>query len=211
MVANALGSENVQDAALAIELFHTASLIADDLPSMDNDPIRRGKPTLHLAFNEKTAILATYALIAEGYRLIAKNCPPNLLPTMIQQVSKNTGLQGATAGQFCEDLKSDILTVHYLKTGALFELSFVTGWLLGGGDVKRVEEVCQAAVHFGLAFQIKDDIDDYDQDEGMDYNYARKYGIDVAKKRVGQELEEVKKRLVELDIFDLYSLAELLS
>lgn len=214
MVAESLGAQNVDDAALAVELFHTASLIADDLPCMDNDLQRRGKPTLHRAFDEKTAILATYALISEGYDLLRKNTPVELLPLVIQQASKNTGLLGATSGQYFDLMQiasCDIIDIHYLKTAALFELSFVLGWLLGNGDVKLLDRVVEAAYHFGIAFQVADDIDDHDEDVGRIYNFAREFGICKARERVENELAEVAKALGELGLSDLYQLAELLS
>lgn len=213
MVAEALGSRKVDDAALAVELFHTASLIADDLPCMDNDLERRGKPTLHRAFDEKTALLATYALIAEGYDRLRKNAPASLLPLIIEQTSKNTGLLGATSGQLLDlsdHPSEELITVLYLKTGALFELSFTLGWILGGGKLPSLEMVRQAAHHFGIAFQIADDIDDFEQDEKRIYNFARHFGLCKAKKRVEEELKKARDLLEELKISGLYELAELI-
>jgi len=215
MVAEALGKASVDDAALGVEFFHTASLIADDLPCMDNDSMRRGQPSLHRAFDEKTALLATYALIAEGYDRIRRSASPEVLSDVIEQASKGTGLLGATSGQYL-DLnptsvdEEGLLEVLYLKTGALFELSFVLGWLIGGGDLHLKERVQEAAYHFGLAFQIADDIDDYDQDEGRLYNYARMVGKGRARERVVKELEETEAALEELQIPSLYQLTDLL-
>ncbi|NDC39824.1 MAG: polyprenyl synthetase family protein, partial [Proteobacteria bacterium] len=169
----------------------------------------------HRAFDEKTALLATYALIAEGYDRIRRSASPEVLSDVIEQASKGTGLLGATSGQYL-DLnptsvdEEGLLEVLYLKTGALFELSFVLGWLIGGGDLHLKERVQEAAYHFGLAFQIADDIDDYDQDEGRLYNYARMVGKGRARERVVKELEETEAALEELQIPSLYQLTDLL-
>ena len=209
-VAEALGTASVDEAALAVELFHTASLIADDLPCMDNESMRRGKTSLHRMFDEKTALLVTYALIAEAYAKLQQGSPKQLLPLVIEQASKNTGMGGATSGQFLDlDIKEHeekIEHVLYLKTGSLFELSFVVGWLLGGGEVKALEKVRQTAYHFGLAFQISDDIDDYESDVGKRYNYARSQGLSKAHQRLDEELMCLKQYLVELGISKLYPL-----
>jgi geranylgeranyl diphosphate synthase type II len=106
MVAKALNKGfDVLDAAIAVEYFHTASLIADDLPCMDNDDERRNKPSLHKAFNETTALLASYALISAGYRAIWQNGQKNdkdlnKLSVALEVASFNTGILGATGGQF---------------------------------------------------------------------------------------------------------------
>lgn len=171
MIAEALGNKkDVTDAALAVEYFHTASLIADDLPSMDNDDKRRDLPTLHKAYNEATALLATYALISAGYekiRLNAKN--PEILSHALECATRTTGIFGATGGQYL-DLFPPPASEEVLKetlekkTGALFELSFVLGWLYGGGAVEKLPLIKQAAGHFGRSFQILDDFHDYEED-----------------------------------------------
>lgn len=170
MVAEALGKENVNEAALAVEYFHTASLIADDLPSMDNDEMRRDQPTLHKAFNEATALLTTYALISAGYekiRLNAKNS--ERLSHALECATRTTGILGATGGQYLDlfpPLPSEDVLKETLdkKTGSLFELSFVLGWIYGGGCLEKVPLVQKASFHFGYAFQILDDFHDYEKD-----------------------------------------------
>lgn len=174
MMANALNQRcDVSDAALAIEYFHTASLIADDLPCMDNDPQRRDKPSTHIKFNEATALLASYALIAAGYELLARNA--KILPDqssfaiIIENVSYNTGLQGASGGQYLDIYppnlsESTLREIIHKKTVSLFEISFVLGWLFGSGNPDQLALVKQAASHFGMAFQIADDFGDMTQD-----------------------------------------------
>lgn len=152
VVADAIGKQaDVSFAAMAVECFHTASLIADDLPSMDDDDIRRERPSVHKQFGEGVALLASYALIAIGFECIAKNVETiksasailanqsDLLGTLaLQNAAFNTGLRGAVGGQLL-DLTPPNLSLETLKevihkkTSSLFEISFVFGWLFGGG------------------------------------------------------------------------------
>lgn len=198
IVAEALGNKNdVTSAALAVEYFHTASMIADDLPCMDNDDIRRNQPTLHKAFDEGTALLATYALIAAGYERLAQNSreiqqaidgnADRICILALENATYNTGLMGATGGQFLDINPSNlnketILEVINKKTVSLFELSFVLGWLFGGGKIEFLDKVKKAAAHFGTAFQIADDLDDMEQDAANDrqINIATFLGKDSA-------------------------------
>lgn len=170
MLAGALKTPDIAEAALATEFFHTASLIADDLPCMDNEDNRRGKLALHKAYNEATALLTTYALIAAGYEKIRSAAPGlEALNQALESATKTTGILGATGGQFL-DLFSLQQTPTLLceliakKTAALFELSFVLGWLYGGGESRLLPVVKELANHFGTAFQIKDDIADCEED-----------------------------------------------
>lgn len=183
MIADALGKGfDVMPSALSVEFFHTASLIADDLPCMDDDDFRRNKPSLHKAFDEATALLASYTLIAEGYGSIyrnealffdrSKNLEESCL--VLREALKSAtfcgGLKGGTGGQYIDLFPPDfswqtVQKVIYQKTIVLFELSFILGWIFGGGDLKRLQEVKDCAYHLGLAFQLKDDLDDEDQDE----------------------------------------------
>ncbi|MBS0623634.1 MAG: polyprenyl synthetase family protein [Verrucomicrobia bacterium] len=202
LVAQSLGDQDVSDVALAVELFHTASLIADDLPCMDNELLRRGKAALHNKFNEATALLATYALIASGYDCLQKNSkglPPHVLGLAIASVAKNTGGGGATGGQYWDlfSPKEHMEQMIAQKTGALFELSFVLGWLYGGGEVALLPWVEKAAYHFGMAFQIHDDILDMEQD-APERNYACCFGKQSAQQRVTRELEQFDQCLALL-------------
>jgi len=130
-IANNLGPQNAMPAALAIEVFHTASLIADDLPCMDNDKTRRNQPAVHIQFDETTALLASYALIAAGYQLLAENAAQVMDPdrgiAAVQLTSRNTGLVGAAGGQY-DDIFPEELTkeaaseIIYKKTVTLIEI-----------------------------------------------------------------------------------------
>lgn len=212
MVAKAVG-QGYQPllAALGIEFFHTASLIADDLPCMDNDDFRRNKPSTHKVFGENGALLASYALIAEGYRCLARNPAPNpeVYQLAVENASLNTGLLGATGGQYLDltppDLSLEtVREVLHKKTVTLFEISFVLGWLYGGGDKSRLEEVKQAASHFGMAFQIADDFEDQEQDraKGRRINLANLLGVEKAKKMFHVELDSYFLKIKDLGIFD---------
>lgn len=209
LISGALGNNaDVTDAALAIEYFHTASLIADDLPCMDDDDERRNHPALHKAFNESTAVLATYALIAAGYDKIRKAAEhvgsAEIGMLAIENASFNTGILGAAGGQY-DDLypqalsESFILDVIDKKTGTLFEISFVFGWLFGRGNPSLLKDVKQAARSFGRAFQISDDILDLEQDgEGM--NYPAIVGVDKAMLLLRKELNNYYSALKTLQI-----------
>src|SRR5262249_40545426 len=140
------------------------------------------KPSLHKAYDESTALLGSYALIAAGYGCLAKNArhlgqaqlpyasQADLICTLaLENVTYNTGLSGATGGQYLDIYPPEITlgeakkVIHY-KTVSLFEISFVLGWLYAGGDIAKLDIVKKAAAHFGLAFQIVDDLEDEEQD-----------------------------------------------
>ena len=175
MVGDALKcTKDITPSALAIEYFHTASFVADDLPCMDDDDLRRNKPSVHKRYGESVALLASYALIASGYGL-ATSCVKNTGVSVdvgcaaLESATSNTGLFGTTGGQFFDlqppDLSlSTLRDIIHKKTVSLFEISFVFGWLFGGGDPKKLDLVKKLASHFGMAFQFADDIDDVDQD-----------------------------------------------
>lgn len=214
MVAEARGfgeHGGLDEAAMAVEFFHTASLIADDLPCMDDDDERRGRPSLHKAFGESTALLASYALIAEGYGKLGEGArlagvPEALLPAL-ENVSKNTGAKGATGGQYLDLFPEDALpeTVRKalaMKTGTLFEIAFVLGWLYSGGAAGRLSEVKEASRHFGMAFQIADDLSDSDDDSeaGRTVNLASALGKEHAARALRDEVEAFKLALDSLGL-----------
>jgi geranylgeranyl diphosphate synthase, type II len=196
-------------AALAVEYFHTASLIADDLPCMDNDDQRRGVPSLHCAFSQSTALLTSYALIAEGYEQIRIGAGKTL-NISLAYTTKALGSEGLTGGQF-SDLSDQISEEHSLldvlnrKTGALFELSFLLGWFFGGGDLARTEEVQQMARSLGLVFQLEDDCKDLEEDVANGrLNAAHLLGVKRVEELIAQEKEKVlllkqEKHLKEIE------------
>ena len=222
MLAEALGNDlDVIEAALCVEFFHTASLIADDLPCMDNDDERRDKPSLHKVYGETIALLASYALIAAAFEKIynsaevmrRKGSPyaersDQVCTLALKYASICSGITGAAGGQFL-DLYPPTLTLEtmkkliYQKTVTLFEVSFLFGWLFGGGEIDRIEEVRHAAYHFGMAFQIADDIDDMLQDEKnqRELNIARLLGKTRAFSLFQEEMKKLEEILRALQLF----------
>lgn len=222
MVSKALGlGGDVSHAALAVEYFHTASLVVDDLPCMDDDDERRCKPSVHKAFGEPMALLVSYALIAEGYGSIAKNTQSlkhskaphasyaeTIGMMVLENAAYNTGMQGATGGQFLDlsppDLSWPTLReIIHKKTVSLFEIAFVAGWLFGGGSPNQMNLVKKAASHFGTAFQIADDMGDVEQDQKNErqVNVAAIFGIEVAERIHRDEVEGYLSVLKELNIY----------
>jgi geranylgeranyl diphosphate synthase, type II len=221
LIAKALDTTiDIIPAALAVEFFHTSSLIADDLPCMDDDDLRRNKPSLHKVYGESTALLASYALIAAGYELLAKNAAilrnsnaphrslsDHICVLALENSTYNTGLWGATGGQFYDinppDLNVDtIKNILRMKTVSLFEISFVIGWLYGGGDLSKIERLKKAAYHFGMAFQIADDFGDVEQDarNGRLVNLVAVMGNEKTYELFQEELSHFEFIMQELKI-----------
>ena len=183
LIAEALGGYcDVTPAALSVEFFHTASLIADDLPCMDNDALRRDQASLHKVYGESVAILASYTLIAMGYEYLHKNAVQLQQAgsdgekrglTALHTVTKAAGIFGATTGQFFDlyPPNKDSATIEqtiYQKTVTLFEITFVYGWVFGGGDLSCLQTVYQLAYHLGMAFQLADDLQDIQNSESLE-------------------------------------------
>lgn len=221
MLAAALGKKiDVSEAALAVEYFHTASLVADDLPCMDDDDVRRCKPTVHKIYGEAIALLTSYALISEGFGAIAAGLGsftlgdperaaegPKIVVVALENAAYNTGLAGATGGQFLDIFPPDLTEatlreVIHKKTTSLFEIAFVFGWLFGGGDPKDLERVKKCASHFGMAFQVADDLGDVEQDlkNGRKINMAGVFGVARAKEVLVEEIGAYRAMLGELKI-----------
>lgn len=153
--------------AVAIELIHTYSLIHDDLPAMDDDDFRRGKPSNHRKFGEATAILAGDALLTLAFEMLAQPLPINKDQQlrMIRETAEAVGWLGMVGGQVLDTLGngqantiSYIESIHHLKTGKLLQASARMGAILGGGTEEDISRVSEYASHLGLAFQIQDDI-----------------------------------------------------
>jgi geranylgeranyl diphosphate synthase, type II len=218
LIAEALGKEyDVMNSALSVEYFHTASLIADDLPCMDDEKTRRNKPALHIKFNQSTALLASYTLISAGYEMICKNAKvlsKHLKDKdmanracMIAMDEITTNAKKATTGQYFDLFPSEktdkmILKVIHQKTETLFEIAFVLGWIFGGGDLSLLEDVKQAARSFGKAFQIADDIGDIHQDDANEsgINIVTNLGLDKAIELFNNEITNLKIKLDSLKI-----------
>ncbi len=198
--ADAVGGDRAlaMPAACAIELIHTYSLIHDDLPAMDNDTMRRGRPTLHVVAGEGMAILAGDGLLTAAFHVLARH-PMSLDPhvmarklRVIETIAHAAGVVGMVGGQAI-DLASvtpdpegrlfpvldaaALRAMHARKTGALIRASAVSGAIMGGGSNDRVDAIDRAAAEFGLAFQIVDDILDV---EGVAATLGKTAGKDAA-------------------------------
>ncbi|PIS02524.1 MAG: polyprenyl synthetase family protein [Chlamydiae bacterium CG10_big_fil_rev_8_21_14_0_10_42_34] len=209
MIADALDRGlNVMPVALSVEFFHTASLIADDLPCMDDDDERRNHPSLHKEFGESVAILASYALIAEGYGGIYRNSKMNPdadAMLCLEAATRCAGIAGATNGQFLDLYPPDesletVKKILYQKTVTLFEISFIFGWIFGGGNSDRLEEVKLCAYHLGMAFQIADDLIDGVQDVGT-INIAAACGREEAFRLFQEEISLFTESLKSLGLW----------
>jgi geranylgeranyl diphosphate synthase type II len=192
-VAEILGTdgERVLPAAAALEMIHTYSLIHDDLPAMDDDDYRRGKPTCHKVYGEAVAILAGDALLTLAFctlsRLQEKGFEPGVVLRVIQEVGKAAGSQGLIGGQAVdldsEGVKVSKETLEYIhnhKTGALFSASVRCGALLSGAGDEELQALSEYAKGFGLAFQITDDLLDLTGDQEL---LGKKPGSDLAKNK----------------------------
>ncbi|MCH1430003.1 MAG: polyprenyl synthetase family protein [Chlamydiales bacterium] len=218
MVADSFNKrELVKPLSVGVEYFHTASLIADDLPCMDDAKTRRSKPAVHVQFDESIALLASYALISEGYLKACSSIKEAAIdnPSIykagidaIENICSNTGIKGAVLGQ-CLDIFSDDFSKESVertlekKTVTLFELPLVASWLICTNDCSRIEEVKQMAYHFGLAFQLTDDLDDYEEDknEGRSINWAVLFGMNSCKEKLEKHCLAFKERAKSLGLW----------
>src|SRR3954471_3625686 len=166
MIAGRL-PEGIEELGSALEMLHTYSLIHDDLPALDNDDLRRGKPTCHVIFGEAIAILAGDALQTYAYEVVSKlPCPAEARVRIVEEIARGTGtIDGMIGGQVmdleAEDTSTDAATIEYIhrsKTGALITASLVTGGIYAGGDTDQIERLRSFGRAIGLAFQIVDDV-----------------------------------------------------
>lgn len=216
---------NMEDAmptACAIEMLHAQSLIHDDLPCMDNDDFRRGKPSNHKVFGEAIATLAGDALLSYGPQVIienSKNIPAERVLKVLNEYMKAAGVYGIIAGQVAdiENEKAkvkDAKTLEYIhthKTADLFRLALKAGAIIAGADEKALDEMNDFANKFGLAFQIYDDILDeistfeelgktVGKDKASDkLTYVSLYGLEEAEKKLNSLFVEI------YDIIDKYN------
>ncbi len=204
--------------SVAMEMIHTYSLIHDDLPALDNDELRRGKPTNHIVFGEAMAILAGDALLNTAYETMLnaafKHSRPEISLRAAYEISRGAGIYGMIGGQVVdvesEDKKIDkdkLDYIHMNKTAAMIVGSVRAGAILAGIDEDRLESLTKYAENIGLAFQIVDDILDIEGDEkllgkrvGSDLDndkstYPSLLGIDASKKIVENLIEEAKTSL----------------
>jgi geranylgeranyl diphosphate synthase, type II len=211
--------------ACAIEMIHTYSLIHDDLPSMDNDDLRRGKPTNHKVFGEAMAILAGDGLLTYSFQVIAEmnhqEVTSEMKVKLINELAKAAGPEGMVAGQVADmqgegkQLSLEELEyVHKNKTGRMLEYSILAGAILAGATEQQMNALRTFARHLGLAFQIRDDILDIEGTEekigkpvGSDIEnqkvtYPSLLTLDGAKEKLTYHIEEAKRALKAAEIAD---------
>ena len=206
------------DLACALEMIHTYSLIHDDLPGMDDDDLRRGRPTVHKAFDEATAILAGDALLTLAFEVVANaNLQAHQLVEAVKILSTASGMSGMISGQM-KDIASEKVTItleqmkeiHREKTGELLLAAVRLGNLFVD-DSKMKEAFVSYATHFGLAFQIQNDLQDVcwtseqtgketGKDSELSKNtYPSLLGVEGAKEALANEISFCKRVLEEVE------------
>jgi len=223
--AEAVGGdgEKVLPAACALELIHTYSLIHDDLPAMDNDDLRRGKPTSHKVFGEAMAILAGDGLLTEAFNMLGQlglqgGLSADIMKRTIGIIAAASGWQGMVGGQ-AVDIQSegkdiDIKVLDYIhshKTGALITASVVSGAVIGGATQTQIDDLTLYGEKIGLAFQISDDILDIEgsaeemgKGTGGDSRKGKNtfpsiYGLNESKEILGRSIDSAIKSLDRFD------------
>lgn len=190
--AEAVGGDGIKvlPAACALEMIHTYSLIHDDLPAMDDDDFRRGKPTNHKVFGEAMAILAGDALLTHAFGLLS-SCSgvfaPEKVNLVISEVAEAAGTLGMVGGQVldiqsegCEISGDDLYNIYIRKTAALFVAALRCGAILSNCNERQLEVLTAYGRHLGLAFQITDDILDITGNTAV---LGKNVGSDVRKKK----------------------------
>lgn len=206
-VAGALPS-GIEELGAALEMLHTYSLIHDDLPALDNDDLRRGRPTCHKVYGEAIAILAGDALQTQAYEVLSQlKCPAEARVKIIEEIARGTGtVNGMIGGQVvdleAERTKPDAETLEYIhrsKTAALITASVVTGGIYANASRTQVENLRRFGQAIGLAFQIVDDILDVTQTSEQ---LGKTAGKDVASEKATYPalfgLDESQKKALAL-------------
>jgi farnesyl diphosphate synthase len=182
----AANEHDLNKIAAAIECVHSYSLVHDDLPAMDDDDLRRGRPTCHIAFDEATAILAGDALQTLAFEIISKPMTIDALAqlSIVAELAKASGLQGMCGGQALDIAATNRLVsqqqlerIHKLKTGALLCAAVRMGAIAGNANKTELDALTQYANAVGLAFQVQDDILDI---EGDTHTLGKPQGSDIA-------------------------------
>ncbi|MGB8603427.1 MAG: polyprenyl synthetase family protein [Rhizomicrobium sp.] len=213
--------ENALRTAAAIEVLHTYSLVHDDLPAMDNDDLRRGRPTAHKAFDEATAILAGDALLTIAFEFLAHPAThdnPAVRCALVTQLATAAGAAGMIGGQMIDMLAAErnfghdeIILLQRLKTGQLFEFACEAGAILGEASAEQHKALRSYAKDMGLVFQITDDILDVTSTAektgkavGKDADHGKAtlvsiYGLDGARKEAAKIADRAIAALAGFD------------
>ena len=218
MIAGTL-PRGIEDLGAALEMLHTYSLIHDDLPALDNDDLRRGRPTCHKVFGEAIAILAGDGLQTQAYEVLAGlPCPAEARTKIIEEIARGTGTRNGMIGGQVVDLEAEhtqvnaamLEYIHRAKTAALITASVVSGGLYAAASTAEVEKLRRFGQNVGLAFQIVDDVLDVTQTSeqlgktaGKDTaaekaTYPALFGIDESLKKADSLVKEASS---ELDSF----------
>ena len=205
--------------AAAVEILHTYTLIHDDLPAMDDDRLRRGRATCHIAFDEATAILAGDALLTLTFRILCDvNCRPPFTPAdLVRELADAAGSLGVIGGQMA-DIEGEgkplsleqLQYIHRHKTGDLIRASVRLGAMTAGAHERALNHLSVYADNIGLAFQIIDDVlnatgtaEELGKSAGTDaasgkMTYVAAYGVDGARRNAAALVEEAKAELAQL-------------
>lgn len=196
-------NENIIFAAASLELIHAFSLVHDDLPCMDNDDFRRGRPTNHKVYGEGMAVLAGDALITEAFFILSrlKGFSNQKILEVISDVAGSSGFLGMVGGQALDiefEKKSalneeELFNLHRLKTGKLISVSVTLGAKLATEDVQKISSLKAYGDSIGLAFQIADDI--LDEKEAKKASSIAVLGLDESKKRALKAVDDALKAL----------------
>ena len=222
--------EQADQAAMAIEMIHSSSLIHDDLPCMDDDDLRRGKPTNHKVYGEAMAVLAGDGLLLDAlYVLTVSKLPAETVAELVKTLSYRTGPYGMVGGQALDMeaeerqcTRNEVLAIQKRKTGALIRAACEMGVLCAGGSYEQRAAAGAYADAIGLAFQIRDDVLDATGDAeklgkpvGTDENkntFVKLYGLDYCRRKIRTLTKQACNALREFDDpSDLIELAEYLS
>lgn len=205
-------------AAIAIECIHTYSLVHDDLPCMDNDDLRRGRPTTHRQFDEATALLAGDALLTLAFQLIGRHYPAVPGHALTREIADAAGSERLIGGQMADLLAekkanagaAELEYIHLNKTAAMITVSLVAGGLCGGAGDTQLDALRRTGRHLGLAFQIMDDVLDATADTatlgktaGKDARadkttYVKLHGIDASRRFAREQTDAALRFLREL-------------
>ncbi len=211
-------TRHLDQAAAAVELLHCYSLVHDDLPAMDDDDLRRGRPSVHVRFGEATAILAGDALQALAFEAVAhEDLPPTVAANWTRLLAKAAGFRGMVGGQML-DLAgeqralahSELEAMHRRKTGALLHAAVLMGAVGGNASAAEVEALSRFGAEIGLAFQIRDDVLDATAEttvlgkpQGSDARqgkstYVSVFGLDAARTEAERRLRNAGDALATI-------------
>ncbi len=223
-------TESAMPAACAVELVHTYSLVHDDLPTMDDDDLRRGQPTCHIAFDEATALLVGDGLLTYAFEVLAVGLPPTIGSLCCAKLAAAAGAANMVGGQAddlaCESVDRSQLdltlleSIHRRKTGAMFRVSLELGGIVAGANQDQLGWLDDYGQNMGLAFQIVDDLLDWSGDERALGKRAKKdnrrgkltfpglIGVEASRKRAMELVNRAEMAATALESQPLVELAK---